>query len=296
MDKFKLEQLLNELLSASKMDLLPQVASLSSKGDAPTQSYISIKYDEEIIDNLTQQLRKWQYRVREVLSEAFGDTDKHTIRFAETISKLDFYETRDAKRFIKRELNDGITYIEALLPCIEFINIKITTMNSNQNNKTPKLFISHSSKDKEFVNALVDLLEYLGFDESILFCSSIPGFGIPLGQNIFDYLRSQFEQHNLFVIFIHSPQYYESSVCLNEMGAAWILKNSYFSFLTKEMDFQKMNGVVSNQEIAVKVDAADAKLRLNELRDSLLKYFGLQPKNQSRWENKRDEFLRITNE
>lgn len=295
MDKCKLEQLLNELLRVSKIDLLPQVASLSSNRAISAQSPVVIKYDEEKIDSVTQLLRTWQYRVREVLSEAFGDTDKHTKLFAETISKLDFNETRDAKRFIKRELNDGITYIEALLPCIEFINISIT-MKNNQNSKTPKLFISHSSKDKGFVNALVDLLEYLGFDENILFCSSIPGFGIPLGQNIFDYLRSQFEQHCLFVIFIHSPRYYESSVCLNEMGAAWILKSSYFSLLTKDMDFLKMDGVVSNQEIAVKVDAADAKLRLNELRESLLQYFSLQPKNQSRWENKRDEFLRITNE
>lgn len=296
MDKYKLEHLLKELLIISKADLLPQIAALSSCDLASSQSSVKIQYDEEIIETITQSVRTWQYRVREVLSEAFGDTDKHTLRFSETVSKLDFFETRDAKRFIKRELNDGITYIEALIPSIDFININITSMNNIHDSKPPKLFISHSSQDKDFVEALVSLLELLGFDENCLFCSSIAGYGIPLGQNIFDYLRCQFELHDLFVIFVHSPRYYESCVSLNEMGAAWILKNNYFSFLTKDMEFHDMVGVVSNQEIAVKVNAADAKLRLNELRDSLLKYFSLQPKNQSRWENKRDEFLRITNE
>ena len=48
------------------------------------------------------------------------------------------------------------------------------------------VFISHSSKDKSFVEALVDLLEGLGLTKNNLFCSSVDGYGIPLGRDIFE--------------------------------------------------------------------------------------------------------------
>ena len=83
--------------------------------------------------------------------------------------------------------------------------------------KTPKVFISHSAKDKRVVEALVDLLESLGFTSENLFCSSVVGYGIPISNDIFETLRALFSEHDLYVIFIHSPRYYSSAVSLNEM-------------------------------------------------------------------------------
>lgn len=157
--------------------------------------------------------------------------------------------------------------------------------------KTPMIFISHSSKDKDFVESLVELLESLGFDEKTLFCSSVDGYGIGLGDNVFNTLKNLFLEHDLYVLFIHSPRYYESTVSLNEMGAAWVLKTNYFSFLTKDMSFSRMTGVVNSSEIAIKVDADDAYARLNELKDKLLEAFGLEGMSQTKWERKRDKFL-----
>ena len=45
-----------------------------------------------------------------------------------------------------------------------------------------------------------------------IFCSSIPGYGIPNGANIFDFLRERFLNYDLHIIFVHSPEYYESPV------------------------------------------------------------------------------------
>lgn len=157
--------------------------------------------------------------------------------------------------------------------------------------KTPMIFISHSSKDKEFVESLVELLESLGFDEKTLFCSSVYGYGIGLGDDIFKTIKDLFMEHELYVLFIHSPRYYESAVSLNEMGAAWVLKTNYFSFLTKDMTFDKLNGVVDSKKIAIKVDADDAKARLTELKDILCDAFGLEQISPTKWERKRDKFL-----
>lgn len=159
--------------------------------------------------------------------------------------------------------------------------------------KTPMVFISHSSKDKPFVEALVDLLESLGLTKSNLFCSSVDGYGISLSGDIFETIRGLFYEHELYVIFIHSPRYYESSVSLNEMGAAWVLKTDFCSFLTKDMEFKDMTGVVNNSTLSIKVNSEDAPARLTEMKDKLINMLGLIPIDERKWERKRTNFLRL---
>lgn len=159
--------------------------------------------------------------------------------------------------------------------------------------KTPKVFISHSAKDKRVVEALVDLLESLGFTSKNLFCSSVVGYGIPISNDIFETLRALFSEHDLYVIFIHSPRYYSSAVSLNEMGAAWVLKTDFCSILTNDMEFSEMKGVVNANSLSIKVDSEEAPARLTELKDLLTKKFSLIPMDHIKWERKRTGFLDI---
>jgi hypothetical protein len=162
--------------------------------------------------------------------------------------------------------------------------------------KTPMVFISHASVDTKFAEALVDMLEGIGLNQSTLFCSSVDGYKIPLGQNIFDYLYALFQEHELFVIFVHTPNYYKSPACLNEMGAAWVLKTNYYSILSKDMSFDDMKGVVKPDTISIKVDKdEDAPGRLTELKDKLIKILKLEPIDEILWERKRNNFLRLVN-
>lgn len=161
--------------------------------------------------------------------------------------------------------------------------------------KAPMVFISHSSEDKDFVDALVDLLEAIGLDNSNLFCSSVPDYWIGLSQDIFESLRKLFQEYELYVIFVQSPRYYKSPVSLNEMGAAWVLKNDCCSLLTKDMTREQMRGVVNGGTIYIKVDSGDASARMNELKERLSKRFGLAGISTTTWERKRDSFLRAVN-
>lgn len=171
-------------------------------------------------------------------------------------------------------------------------------MQSKDNSKkgnSPMVFISHSSKDKEFAEALVDLLESVGLNKETLFCSSVDGYGLGLSDDIFETLLGLFESHDLFMIFLHSPRYYESSVSLNEMGAAWILRSGFCSILTSDMDFSGLTGVVNGSKISIKVNAQDAASRLNELYKILQEIFNLTPLDITQWERKRSIFLRNVN-
>lgn len=161
--------------------------------------------------------------------------------------------------------------------------------------KSPMVFISHSSKDKAFVEALVELLESIGFDESNLFCSSVDGYGIRLGEDIFNTLKNLFLEHELYVLFVYSPRYYNSTVSMNEMGAAWVLRANYYSLLTKDMSYNEMSGVVNSNSIAIKVDSDDAKARLTELKEKLCAAFSFKDISGVKWERKRDKFLEVVN-
>lgn len=175
-------------------------------------------------------------------------------------------------------------------------NVNNVPVDDNENKKkSPMVFISHKSEDKDFVEPLVDLLESIGLNKDTLFCSSVVGYGIKLGGDIFDTLRELFKNHDLFMMFIHSPRYYQSPVSLNEMGAAWILRTDFCSFFTKDMDFTKLKGVINGSNIGIKVDAKDAAGRLNELYIKLQKIFNLTPLDPNTWERKRNAFLKLVN-
>ena len=48
-------------------------------------------------------------------------------------------------------------------------------------NKPHKLFISHSSKDAEYMKAFVDLLVAIGVHKNQITCTSVPQCNIPVG-------------------------------------------------------------------------------------------------------------------
>ena len=114
-----------------------------------------------------------------------------------------------------------------------------------------KIFISHSSRNKFYGDKLVDLLRSVGVKENEIIFTSNTAYGIPIGQNIFNWLKSQISEKP-FVIYLLSEEYFQSIACLNEMGAAWIIENKHaalftpnFNLLSKE--FQ--NGALDPREI-----------------------------------------------
>lgn len=158
--------------------------------------------------------------------------------------------------------------------------------------KKKMLFISHSTYDSEYVAYLVDLLRKLGFDERNLFCSSYPGYGIPLGEDIYSFLKSCFIEYDLFVLFVISKDnYYASPASLNEMGAAWVQGAKAIPLLLPEMSPKNLQGVVTPASMSIVLDSDQAKNQLNALKNELILFFELDRINDSAWERDRDSFL-----
>lgn len=172
---------------------------------------------------------------------------------------------------------------------------------SNSNNKIelnknkmrlPKIFISHNTEDSAYAKAIVELMAKIGVRYDDIFCSSFPGCGVIFGNGILNAIREQFEEYNLFVLFIHSPRFYSSAVSLNEMGAAWILKSDHRSFLTSDCEFNMLKGVIKSDEAAFKAGQDNTYHLLHDFRKVLERFFNLTPINDATWETIKNDFIK----
>ena len=157
-----------------------------------------------------------------------------------------------------------------------------------------KIFISHATKDKDYVGEIIKMLESLGFREDEIICSSIPPYCIPLDDNVYEWLVNEFQQSDLHVIYALSETYYSRPVCLNEMGAAWAMKQKWTAILLPGFEFRNISGCIDPQQISIKLDDQDREtliFRLEEFKNNLISEFGLRPVDGFLWEKKRKEFL-----
>jgi len=159
--------------------------------------------------------------------------------------------------------------------------------------KSKKVFISHATKDEAYVRKLVELLEDIGLTEEQVVCSSIPGYGIPLGEDIYEWLAKQFRDFDLHVLFVLSDNYYSSVACQNEMGAAWVLKTKYDTILLPGFEFRDIKGAVNPNQISMKLGGNEEVLKqhLNELKDKLVTEFVLTMPSATKWERHRNTFV-----
>lgn len=172
-------------------------------------------------------------------------------------------------------------------------HVRGETKEEKEKVKNPLLFISHSSANENVATNLVQLLRTLGFNNKNLFCSSVPGYDIKEGEDIYDTLASKFQDYNIFVIFLLSSEYYQSAACLNEMGATWVLKANYSTIVCPGFSIPEIKGAINPSKMAVVLeDNKRVNGKLNNLKDRLIDFFGLpEVEDDTIWENDRNKFI-----
>jgi len=118
------------------------------------------------------------------------------------------------------------------------------------------IFISHSSDNKAYGDALVDLLEDLGVESVDIKFTSNHAYGIGIGMNIFEWLKERIVEKP-HVIFLLSPEYYKSVPCLNEMGAAWVVGNDYTMIFTQDFELngkEFLSGALDPRKMGFHID------------------------------------------
>ena len=161
---------------------------------------------------------------------------------------------------------------------------------SHSDNNTPvKIFISHSSIDKPIVESFITYVLRLGcgLQPKDILCTSIESTGIKTGKDIRTYLREQLQSCD-YVFFMISDNYIKSSICLNEMGGAWVLEKNIKPFLFPKSTFSDMGWLYEISKGA-KLDNEEA---LDELHDEILgKYQLIEHPKTSDWTTQKKMFI-----
>lgn len=157
------------------------------------------------------------------------------------------------------------------------------------------IFISHAEKDTEMVGKFVDLLYDMGVPEASMFCSSISEIGVPIKENIYEYLRNLLDSEQVIPIFMLSKNYYSSAACLNEMGAVWVKQKDYFTFLLPGFVFAHIRGAINPAKRGVYLgykserEQQNLKEDLNQFRREISGLLSLEYRRN--WERRRDSFI-----
>lgn len=150
----------------------------------------------------------------------------------------------------------------------------------------PKVFISHSSKDKDIILLFKDIILKTGIglsDDEIFFTSS-PETGVPVGENIPEYIKQNLHDCDYAFLMI-SENYKGSEICLNEMGAAMVLGKRLIPLVLYDYDFDKVGWLI-NHNLCARIDQEE---RLDEIRDMFVEK-GMGTKT-SVWNRARNKFI-----
>lgn len=156
--------------------------------------------------------------------------------------------------------------------------------------ETKKIFLSHSSKDEKVVSYFMDdiLIGVLGFKHTDIFYTSGDGTRIESGENWRDSIKDNLINCKMILLFI-TPNYKQSEVCLNEMGAAWVSGKIVLPLILDPITYGSVGVIIDVSQI----EKLNDEKSLDRIRDKIVDIF--QEENfkikSDRWTGKKQEFL-----
>jgi hypothetical protein len=145
-----------------------------------------------------------------------------------------------------------------------------------------RLFISHSSKDSEFVEALIELLRVaLSLPSSQIRCTTIDGYRLPGGANTDQQLKQEVHESDSFIGVISSESIKSLYVAF-ELGARWGAGRPLIPLITPGTDSKILGGPLTG------INALNAgnKSQLHQLISNLSTILDIQPEPPAVYEHK----------
>ncbi|RTY89639.1 toll/interleukin-1 receptor domain-containing protein [Flavobacterium sp. GT3R68] len=152
-----------------------------------------------------------------------------------------------------------------------------------------KIFISHAVKDKEIAAAFVDFILHGALSVPIdeIFCVSTDGTKIKSGDDWRDSIKSNILSAKINFLLI-SPNYKESEVCMNEMGAAWMTEAIVLPLIIDPINYKTVGVIQELSQIEKLIDETS----LDRIRDIVQEELDIKHSliKSDRWTTKKKEF------
>lgn len=155
-----------------------------------------------------------------------------------------------------------------------------------------KIFISHSSKDKDIVTLFTEkiIIGGCGISEREVFCTSVEGLGIKTGHDFREHIKSTLLNCDFSFLLI-SSNYKKSEICLNEMGASWAIENLKVKpFIFPNLNFHSIGTLYEVKQASYINDS----YALDDIFEELTTEYSTL-KSVSRWNKAKHEYLNELN-
>ena len=176
---------------------------------------------------------------------------------------------------------EPIVYFSSISAIIECI------LSLEKESTGKRVFISHSSKDKQYVTDFVNHILCLGIGLSPddIFCTSIEDMTMRNGEDIRMHIQENIRSAEYSFLLI-SNNYKASEVCVNEMGAVWAYEANVRLFLLPNTDFTSIGWLCDTR----KADKLTDSVALDRLYKEMVEYFSLK-ENLIHWSQQREMFV-----
>lgn len=166
-------------------------------------------------------------------------------------------------------------------------NIYSNTNDNESNRHGKKIFISHSSKDRDIVEKFVNhiLLLGIGLSTEDVFCTSIENLAIRNGEDIRAHIQDNIRCADYSFLLI-SDNYKASEICLNEMGAVWAYDSNVRLYLLPDTNFNSIGWLCDTR----KANKITDTVALDLLYKEMCEYYSL-PDNFRNWSQQREIFI-----
>ena len=226
--------------------------------------------------------KSWKNTVERTLVRIFGaespefkQFDRLQFFYNPVISVLGADHSQEHRRCFERDWKILISSIRSYIEELDEDDAtggEATSEEAMNKALADKVFVSHSSGDACFAEEIVDLLEVMGLPAEKIFCTSLAGYGVDLGENFLDTIRDQLF-YEVLVLFVLTKNFFQSPVCLCEMGAAWVLTREHIPILVPPFEFSEIDGVIPLTE-GIRINEP---LKLNLLKQKVESLFGIGP-------------------
>lgn len=186
----------------------------------------------------------------------------------------------DLKQHKDRFSEDKIVHFSAMKAIVDCV---LTI----EKESAKRVFISHSSRDRDVVEKFVDNILQLGIGLSYedIFCTSIEDMGIKNGEDIREHIRNNVQSVDFSFLMI-SKNYKDSEICLNEMGAVWAANHRVKYYLLPGVDFKEIGWLCDVK----KAEELNDSVALDSLERELTSFYDL-PHRGGAWSRQRQSFL-----
>lgn len=275
--------------------ILPQKEYSDSNLKAILRGWCNLLNDCFVIPNEREVIFQVMYRTLQKLKIQSKEDQNVVLEALRCMLHNTYFNVDELNRFLAESRVPYHYVLKKDLPLLsgEFKSGYKRGRKKQMNDKYNCLFISHAYADHDTVDTFVEFLTDIGVPDDQIFYSSWPEYGVDLGENIVDTIKIRLSGKKVHVIFMLSQNYYNSAMCLNEMGAAWILQHSYTSVLLPGFEYENMKGAIDTRRCGMKLDENqnDLKVRLIQFRNQLQKEFCLPQLDEMKWNRKLDRFL-----